>query len=187
MIEYVVFYDEWLPLPKAEFNVLAMVAEQGGTYVGNLSDMCRYLTVTPQSRNREPLRSAIESLTSKVFLSCDTRGRTYHLKVIPRETEVKLPRLWVQSVIQHDYSSESVSFAAVLKVFAWIMQNRMEVVTNAMIAAELGISESTVCAAKNVLQHEYENIIKKKVSQKWGDSFRSVGQELAANAWWTEI
>lgn len=187
MIEYVVFYDEWLPLPKAEFNVLAMVAEHGGTYAGNLSDMCRYLNVTPQSRNREPLRSAIESLTSKVFLSCENRGRTYHLKVIPRETEVKLPRLWVQSVIRHDYSSESVAFTQVLKVFAWIMLNRMEVVTNAMIAAELGISESTVCAAKNVLQHEYENIIKKKVSQKWGDGFRSVGQELVANAWWTEI
>lgn len=187
MIEYVVFYDEWLPLPKAEFNVLAMVAEQGGTYAGNLSDMCRYLSVTPQTRNREQLRSAIESLTSKGFLSCDTRGRTHHLKVIPRETEVRLPRLWVQSVIRHNYSSESVAFTQVLKVFMWITQNRMEVVTNAMIAAELGISESTVCAAKNVLQHEYENIIKKKVSQKWGDGFRSVGQELAANAWWTEI
>ena len=187
MIEYVVFYNEWLPIPKAEFNVLAMVAEQGGTYAGNLSDMCRYLNVTPQSRNREPLRSAIESLTSKGFLSCDTRGRTHHLKVIPKETEVRLPRLWVQSVIRHNYSSESVAFTQVLKVFMWITQNRMDVVTNAMIAAELGISESTVCAAKNVLQHEYENIIKKKVSQKWGDGFRSVGQELAANAWWTEI
>lgn len=187
MIEYVVFYDEWLPLPKAEFNVLAMVAEQGGTYAGNLSDMCRYLSVTPQTRNREQLRSAIESLTSKGFLSCDTRGRTHHLKVIPKETEVRLPRPWVQSVIRHNYSSESVAFTQVLKVFMWITQNRMEVVTNAMIAAELGISESTVCSAKNVLQHEYENIIKKKVSQKWGDSFRSLGQELAASAWWTEI
>lgn len=128
MIEYVVFYNEWLPLPKAEFNVLAMVAEQGSTYAGNLSDMCRYLNVTPQSRNREPIRSAIESLTSKGFLSCETRGRTYHLKVIPRETEVRLPRLWLQSVIRHDYSSKSVSFAVVLKVFAWIMQNRIKVV-----------------------------------------------------------
>ena len=187
MIEYVVFYDEWLPLPKVEFNVLAMVAEQGGTYAGNLSDMCRYLSVTPQTRNREQLRSAIESLTSKGFLSCETRGRTYHLKVIPRETEVKLPQLWVQSVIHHDYSSKPVSFAVVLKVFAWIMQNRIKVVTNAMIAAELGISESAVCSAKNVLLNEYENIARKKVSQKWGDGFRSVGQELAANAWWTEI
>lgn len=187
MTEYIVFYYDWLSLPKAEFNVLAMVAEQGGTYAGNLSDMCRYLTVTPQTRNRNQLRSAIESLTSKGFLSCETRGRTYHLKVIPRETEVRLPRLWVQSVIRHDYASESVSFAVVLKVFAWIMQNRIKVVTNAMIAAELGISESAVCSAKNVLQYEYENIARRKVSQKWGEGFRTLGQELAANAWWTKI
>lgn len=186
-MEQIVFYNEWLPLPKAEFNIMAMVAEHGGAYAGNLSDMCRYLTVTPQSRNRNQLRSAIESLTSKGFLSCETRGRTYHLKVVPRETEVKLPRFWVQSVIHHDYSSESVAFAPVLKVFLWIMQNSMDVVTNAMIAAELGISESTVCSAKNVLQYEYENIARRKVSQKWGDGFRSLGQELAANAWWTEI
>jgi hypothetical protein len=186
-MEQIVFYNEWQPLPKAEFNILAMVTEEGGSYSGNLSDMCRYLTVTPQTRNRNQLRSAIESLTSKRFLSCETRGRTYHLKVIPQETEVKLPKIWVQSVIQHDYSSESVAFAQVLKVFLWILQNRMRVVTNAMIAAELGISESTVCSAKNVLQYEYENIAKRKVSQKWGEGFRTLGQELAANAWWTEI
>ena len=187
MIESVVFYDEWLPLPKAEFNVLAMVAEQGGAYTGNYSDMCRYLSVTPQSRNREPLRSAIESLTSKGFLSCDTRGRTHHLKVIPKGKEVILPRLWVQSVIHHDYTSERVAFAQVLKVFLWIMQNRMDIVTNAQIAEELGISESTVVSAKKVLYTEYENIYKKKVSQKYGDGFRSLGQELAASAFWKDI
>ena len=187
MFDCIVFYDEWLPLPKAEFNVLAMVAEQGGAYSGNYSDMCRYLNVTPQTRNREQLRTAIESLTSMGFLSCDTRGRTHHLKVIPKETEVRLPKVWVQSVIRHDYSSERVACAQVLKVFMWIMQNRMKVVTNAMIAVELGISESTVCSAKNVLQYEYENIAKRKISQKWGNGFRSLGQELAASAFWKDI
>ena len=187
MTEYVVFYNEWLPLSKAEFNVLAMVAEQGGAYCGNFTDMCRYLNVTPQTRNREQLRSAIESLTSKGFLTCENRGRTHHLKVVPKATEVRLPRLWVQSVMRHDYSSEKVALAQVLKVFMWIMQNSMDVVTNAMISAELGISESTVCAAKNVLQYEYENITRKKASEKWGSNFRSVGQRLAASAWWTDI
>lgn len=186
-MEKAVFFEEWLPLPKAEFNVLAMVAEQGGSYSGNYSDMCRYLNVTPQSRNREQLRSAIESLTSKDFLSCDTRGRTHHLKVIPKATEVQIPRPWVQSVVRHDYTSEAVAFAQVLKVFLWIVQNDMDVVTNAMIAEDLKISESTICAAKNVLQYEYENITRKKISAKWGDSFRSLGQELEASAWWTEI
>ena len=40
------FYREWLPLPKAEFNVLTMIAEQGGTFTGNWSEMCRYINLT---------------------------------------------------------------------------------------------------------------------------------------------
>lgn len=186
-MEKVVFYDEWLPLPKAEFNILAMIAEQGGSYSGNYSDMCRYLNVTPQQKNRKTLQAAMESLTSKGFITCESSGRTYHLKIIPKATPVNLPHLWVRSVIQHDYSSESVAFAQVLKVFLWIAQNKMPVVTNRMIAENLGISESTVVNAKNVLENEYENITKRKVPAKWGNTFRSLGQELAASAWWTEI
>ena len=183
-----IFYREWLPLPKTEFNVLAMIVEQGGSFSGNYSDMCRYLGVTPQDRNRTSLRNAIESLVSKGFISCESRGRTHHLTVIPKATEIRLPRLWVQSVIQHDYSSEAVAFAHVLKVFIWIAHNDLSVVTNGMIAKDLNVSVSTVVSAKNVLEREYENITKRKISEKIGnDIFRNLGQELAAGAWWTEI
>ena len=183
-----IFYWEWIPLPKAEFNVLAMIAEQGGSFTGNYSDMCRYLGVTPQSRNRNTLSAAIEELTQNRFISCESRGRTHHLTVIPKATEIRLPRLWVQSVIQHDYSSEAVAFAPVLKVFIWIVHNDLSVVTNSMIAEDLNVSVSTVVNAKNVLEREYENITKRKISEKIGnDVFRNLGQELAAGAWWTEI
>ena len=64
----------------------------------------------------------------------------------------------------------------------------MEIVTNDMIAADLNISPSTVVAAKNVLEREYENITKRKVSEKQGENiFRTLGQELRTSAWWTEI
>jgi len=186
-MEKVAFFREWLPLPKAEFNVLTMIAEQGGTFIGNYTEMCRYLGVTPQDRNRKVLQAAIESLDSKGFITWDSRGRTQMLKVIPKATVIELPRQWVQSVINHDYSSESVAFAQVLKVFMWIVQNKEPVVTNKQIANRLNISESTVCSAKNVLQYEYENITKRKVSEKWGDDFISLGQELAASAFWKEL
>lgn len=187
-MKMVTFYREWLPLPKSEFNILAMIAEQGGTFAGNWSDMCRYLNVTPQSRNRKPIQAAVESLTSKGFITWDSSGRTQTLKVIPKATEIELPRLWVQSVIQHDYSSEDVAFAPVLKLFLWIAQNELDIVTNDMIAADLGVSVSTVVSAKNVLEREYENITKRKVSEKLGDNiFRTLGQELAAGAWWNDI
>jgi predicted transcriptional regulator len=187
MTEDIMFYKEWLPLPKAELNILAMLAEQGGTFSGNYTDMCRYLTVTPQSRNRQRLQTAIESLISKGFITRESSGRTQTLKVIPKATGITLPRLWVQSVIQHDYSSEDVAPANVLKVFLWIVQNKQDIVTNDMIAKDLGVSVSTVVSVKNVLEREYENITKRKVSEKCGDIFISLGQELAASAWWEEV
>ena len=187
-MERAIFYWEWLPLPKAEFNILAMLAEQGGSFSGNYSDICRYLGVDPQHRNRNALRSAIESLSSNGFITQTTKGRTQILTVIPKATEIKLPRRWVQSVIQHDYTSESVAFAQVLKVFAWIVWNKAAVVTNDLIAMDLNVSASTVVSAKNVLKREYENVRQRNVSEKLGDNFfRNMGQELEANAWWTAI
>ena len=187
-MEKVFFYWEWLPLPKAEFNILAMLAEQGGSFSGNYSDICRYLGVTPQNNNRQTLRAAVESLAAAGFISHESRGRTQILKVLPKATEIPLPRLWVQSVIRHDYTGESVAFAQVLKVFTWIAGNEMDIVTNDMIASDLNISASTVVSAKNVLNREYENITKKRISEKLsGTTFRNLGQELRANAWWTEI
>ena len=187
-MERAIFYWEWLPLPKAEFNILAMLAEQGGSFSGNYSDICRYLGVTPQNNNRQTLRAAVESLAAAGFISHESRGRTQILKILPKATEIPLPRSWVQSVIRHDYTGESVAFAQVLKVFAWIAGNKMEIVTNDMIASDLNISASTVVSAKNVLNREYENITKKRISEKLsGTTFRNLGQELRANAWWTEI
>lgn len=187
-MEQAIFYREWLPLPKAEFNILAMLAEQGGYFSGNYSDICRYLGVTPQNRNRQTLRVAVEALEAAGFITHKSQGRTQTLKVVPKATEIPLPRLWVQSVIRHDYSGQSVAFAQVLKVFAWIVWNKAAVVTNDLIAADLNVSASTVVSAKNVLKREYENVRQRNVSEKLGENFfRNLGQELAANAWWNEI
>ena len=187
-MEKAVFYREWLPLSKAEFNILTMVAEQGGSFSGNWSAMCRYLNLTSQDRNRKVLQAAVESLASKGFISWDTQGRTQNLKVIPKATGIELPQAWVRSVIDHDYTSEKVAFAQVLKVFMWIVHNNMDVVTNAMIADDIGVSVDTVTSAKNVLLREYENITRRKVSEKTGlNTFRTLGQELVASALWKDL
>ena len=157
-MEKVLFFREWLPLPKAEFNVLTMIAEQGGTFSGNWSDMCRYINLTPQDRNRKVLQAAVESLTSKGFITWDSRGRTQTLKVIPKAKGIELPRPWVQSVINHDYSSEAVAFAQVLKVYLWICGNDLDIVTNSMIADDIGMSVDTVTSAINVLLMLHEGV-----------------------------
>ena len=187
-MERAIFYWEGLPLPKAEFNILAMLAEQGGSFSGNYSDMMRYLGVTRQNNNRQTLRAAVESLAAAGFITHRSQGRTQILKILPKATEIPLPRAWVQSVIRHDYSGESVAFAQVLKLFAWIAHNEVPVVTNGEIAADLNVSSSTVVSAKNVLEREYENITKKRISERIGENFfRNLGQELRTNAFWTEI
>lgn len=38
-MENVAFYREWLPLNKKEFRILAMLADFGGEYHGNLTDI----------------------------------------------------------------------------------------------------------------------------------------------------
>lgn len=179
------FYREWLPLPKAEFLILTMIAMQNGIFRGNCADICRYLGVTVQNKNRKKCQDTITTLTKQGFIQSDKRGQTYTLKIIPKATEVTLPRLWVQSVLQRDYSSASVAPVQVLKVFLWVANNKLEVVTNRNIADELRISISTVVSAKNVLERDYEIITKRKVSEKLGDDFfRTLGQELQAAAWW---
>lgn len=119
--------------------------------------MMDYFHVTRQQHNRQAIRSAIESLAATGFITHESQGRTQILTVIPKDIEIPLPRAWVESVIRHDYSGQSVAFAQVLKVFAWIVANKAAVVTNDMIAVNLNVSASTVVSAKNVLKREYEN------------------------------
>ena len=70
----------------------------------------------------------------------------------------------------------------------WLPLPKAEFNVLAMIAEDLNVSVSTVVSAKNVLEREYENITKRKISEKIGnDTFRNLGQELTAGAWWTEI
>lgn len=187
-MENVIFYKEWQSLPKAEFEILAIVAEQGGSYSGTYADICRYKSVSAQSGNRRRVREAIEALVSKGFLTCQASGRMQNLQIIPKETKVELSREWVRSVIAHDYSSEDVSFAQVLKVFMWLAHNEKDIITNKVIADDLCISESTVVSAKNVIEREYKYIYKEIVAKRLSDdSFMRLGQRISVNAWWTNI
>lgn len=187
-LEKIVFYSEWLPLPKAEFNVLTMLAEQGGSFSGNLSDMCGYFRLSLQQKNRETFRSAIESLSSNGYITSKVEGRTYHLTLIPKANEIKIFKRLVQSIVAHDYTSEPVAAAPMIKVMLWIIHNKKPVITNREIANDLNISESTICSAKNVLQKEYEAIRRKKVSKKVSENlFVTLGQEIQSGAWFTQI
>ena len=185
-MENVAFYREWLPLNKKEFRILAMLADFGGEYHGNLTDMCRYFSVSPQHKNREALREAIQHLTDRHYIESSVIGRTYSLRIIPKEKEIALPREWFERVRTREYSSESVSWEAVIKLLLWLIAHNPEVmITNQQIADDLDVSVSVVVSAKNVLEKDFEAIVKQMISDKLGeDFFIRRGQKIELSAWW---
>lgn len=184
MNEKIIFYREWFPLDKKEFRIMAMLADKG-SFKGNLSNMCRYFSLSPQQKNRNNLRTSIKYLNDGKWITAEKCGNTYCLKLIPKAEEIRIPRKWLTELRKHNYSSESVSWEAILKVLLWIHNNKNDIITNTDISNDLNISISTICAAKKVLKNEYEAIRVRKVSEKINeDFFMTIGQELHACAWW---
>lgn len=181
------FYAEWLPLPKNQFRILAMLADKG-TFTGNLSDMCRYFSLNPQDKTRKSLRASIDTLTEQNYIVSSLTNRTYTLTAVPKEQKIAVPRVWVQILRDHNYTSESVAWEQVLKVYLWVWDTDNDtVVKNNMIADDLNISVSTIGSAKNVLEKEYKAITREYISEKLGENYyRRIGQKLTACAWWDD-
>ncbi len=188
-MEKITFFWEWLRLPKEEFNILMMLADMSGSFRGNLSEMCRYFHVDPHnSKNKIPLKNAIEELTSKGFITSQKSGYTYSLQVIPKEQKVELLRKWVDPILQADHFSESVAKAPVIKSLIWISENSYSrVVTNDQIVPDLNISVSTFGSAKNVLEKDFRVIMREleQVTLANGEK-RNIGQRLGVPADWSE-
>ena len=188
-MDKIIFYWEWLPLPKEEFNILMMLADKGGSFSGTLADMCRYFRVsTDNSKNRTPLKNAIKSLTEQKLIQSSLSGYTYKLMLIPKEQKVEILRRWVDPILQADHFSVSIAKAPVIKSLIWISQNSYsKVVTNAEIVPNLNISVSTFDSAKNVLEKDFHAIMREieRNTLKNGEK-RNIGQRLGVPADWSE-
>lgn len=186
MMDDAIFYQEWLPLDKKEFRILAMLADHDGEYHGNLTDMCRYFSISAQQKTRTALREAIQNLTEHNFIESSLSGRTFHLRLIPTANEISLPRNWLTRLRQHKYSADSVSWEVIVKVILWVEENGRSVITNQQIADELNLSTSTIVSAKKVLDEDFEGILREKQYEKFGDEYLCTGHILTLSAWWKE-
>lgn len=190
MSEKILFYYEWLSLPKVEFNILTMLAERGGTFCGNYADICRYLRLTVQQKNRTKLQAAVHSLAAGNFITHKSEKQTQHLYVIHQKTEVCIFREAVQSIMRHDYTSTGIACTQVLKVYIWIWANRNpdHIVTEREIAQVLNISSSVVGDAIKVLRDDYGTVEQNCIREKNPDGeYRTKGQILLPCAWWNDI
>ena len=176
------FFREWLPLPKDQFRVLLYLT-RFGSFSGNLSDLCRYFSLNPQTKNRNNVRNAIEALAASEMIECTKDGRTYNLQVIPKEKEIDLPCAWVDALTGKPFSV-SISAEAVIKVLLWLLENGTAVFTNAELAAELNISTTTIVLAKKVLAEDFEAIVKEYVTTKVSEGvYHRDGQIVSVSAW----
>ena len=188
-MEKIIFFWEWLRLPKEEFNILMMLADMGGSFKGTLADMCRYFCVDHHnSKNKAPLKNAIDRLTSTGFITSEKSGYTYSLQLVPKERKVELLRKWVDPILQADNFSASVAKAPVIKSLIWISQNSYSnVVTNDQIVPDLNLSVSTFGSAKNVLEKDFHVIMREieHITLANGEK-RNIGQRLGVPADWSE-
>lgn len=179
------FYYEWLGVEKNQFRILSLLAPTG-EFRGNLTDICRNLNISPQTRTRRNLRDNIDELAAGGYITNTTLGRTYTLTVNPKETVIEIPTEWLDQIMSHKYTSESVSWQAVLKVLLWIIKNSNQpIVTRNDIAATLNIGVDTISSAFNVLEKDFNAITRQAIIKEFGeDKFRCIGLELTPAAWW---
>lgn len=179
------FYSEWLGVEKNQFRILSLLASTG-EFRGNLTDMCRELHISQQTRNRNALRENIEELVAGGYITCNQSGRTYTLTALPKETVIEIPTEWLDRILNHEYTSENVSWQAVLKVFLWIINQPHEpIVRREEIAEAINMGVDTISSALNVLEYEYKAIIRNQViKQNTKGEFRCIGLEINPSAWW---
>lgn len=182
-----VFYREWFPLPKGEFRILAMLADKG-QFSGNLSDLCRYFFVNPQTATRNRLANQINSLEEQGYIKVKRKGRTYTLTAIPKARIIKIAREHYELIRTRTRTpdGESVAWENVLKVYLWAWENNFDnIITNQMIQDDLLLSAGVICSAKNVLDREFGAIHRQKVSKLTSDGeIYTIGQNIGASAFW---
>ena len=182
-----VFYREWFPLPKGKFRILAMLADKG-QFNGNLSDLCRYFFVNPQTATRNRLANQINSLEEQGYIKVKRKGRTYTLTAIPKARIIKIAREHYKLIRKRTRTpdGESVAWENVLKVYLWALENNFDnIITNQMIQDDLLLSAGVICSAKNVLDREFGAIHRQKVSKLTSDGeIYTIGQNIGASAFW---
>lgn len=165
-----------------------MLADKG-SFQGSLAQICRNLSMASgQAKTNNSLKESIEFLTSNGFISCERKGNTYILNVIPKGKELKISRQWAEDVLYvRGLAEGNVSWEVTLKVLLWIYnRNPMELTTNFEISAAINASESSIVDAKNVLRDKFGSIWQEIDKYKNGKGkMRNRGQFLGGVTTWS--
>lgn len=182
------FEKEWLKLEKYNFKLLTLVAvlaQNHLAYRGTVAEMCDYLGVDNQTKNRRAITTAIAQLEKKGMVKTILDGKVYTItlsvKAEKKKDVIVIQKKWIEMV---QGLKGGVSWDNVLRVWLYLIANEEEIITSKKIAADLGMKKSMVDRIKIVLVNDLQAIKCRDRSKKISEgNFKKLGQTIDTFAW----
>lgn len=182
------FEKEWLKLEKYNFKLLTLVAvlaQNHLAYRGTVAEMCEYLGVDNQTKNRRAITTAIEQLEKKGMVKTILDGKVYTItlsvKAEKKKDVIVIQKKWIEMV---QGLTTGVTWDNVLRVWLYLIANEEEIITSKKIAADLGMKKSMVDRIKIVLVNDLQAIKCRDRSKKISEgNFKKLGQTIDTFAW----
>lgn len=182
------FEKEWLKLEKYNFKLLTLVAvlaQNHLAYRGTVAEMCEYLGIDNQTKNRRTITTAIEQLEKKGMIKTILDGKVYTItlsvKAEKKKDVIIIQKKWIEMV---QGLTTGVAWDNVLRVWLYLIANEEEIITSKKIAADLGMTKRMVDRIKVVLVNDLQAIKCRDRSKKISEgNFKKLGQTIDTFAW----
>ena len=183
------FEKEWLKLEKYNFKLLTLVAvlaQNHLAYRGTVAEMCDYLGIDNQTKNRKAITTAIAQLEEKGMVKTILDNNkvytiTLSVKAEKKKDVIVIQKKWIEMV---QGLTTGVTWDNVLRVWLYLIANEEEIITSKKIAADLGMSKSMVDRIKIILVNDLKAIKCQNRAKKISEgNFQKLGQTIDTFAW----
>ena len=183
------FEKEWLKLEKYNFKLLTLVAvlaQNHLAYRGTVAEMCDYLGIDNQTKNRRAITTAIAQLEEKGMVKTILDNNkvytiTLSVKAEKKKDVIVIQKKWIEMV---QGLTTGVTWDNVLRVWLYLIANEEEIITSKKIAADLGMSKSMVDRIKIILVSDLKAIKCQNRAKKISEgNFQKLGQTIDTFAW----
>ena len=127
------FEKEWLKLEKYNFKLLTLVAvlaQNHLAYRGTVAEMCDYLGINNQTKNRKAITTAIAQLEKKGMIKTILDGKVYTItlsvKAEKKKDVIVIQKKWIEMV---QGLTTGVTWDNVLRVWLYLIANEEEIIS----------------------------------------------------------
>ena len=184
----VAFSWDWLLFQKDDIELLTFLLLNNERFVGSLSELCRALGRSDNTRSRNKRQEAIERLCAEGVISHHQLSqRRFEILIVPpiEEKQIGIERQRLENIRSRQYDRD-VAWQQVLKVYLWLNCGSGVVeFQRQQVASALGVSNSTISSAIRVLEDHYGAISTRRLGYVDADGNpRCSGQEASLSAFW---